>query len=387
MIVLDEPYASKTLLKWVESSQHPVLDTTFVKHCAADYSLHVISAEETLHRIGAGERVYTNSENALEWIVAHALNEGLVRAVRIFKDKAYMREVLASADPQLFFKTCSVDELFKLDFSSLVTPFVLKPQVGFCSIGVFAIQCREDWERALADISANASTWHARYPDSVVGSGSFILEGYIEGTEYAVDAYFDQTGASHVLNVLRHDFISPEDTSDRLYLTSPSIVLQMAPALQGWLNRVNALVGARNFPVHVEVRVKEGHITPIEFNPLRFAGLGGTDISWFGYGYRTYEAFLEDTEPDFEKLFRGKEDKVYSMSLLTPSEKVRESARFDYGALRKRFSHVLDLQAFDVDALGAYGFLFLETDADCASERDFIMHTDLSEFLRFAGEC
>ena len=29
------------------------------------------------------------------------------------------------------------------------------------------------------------------YPESVIGASSFVLEGYIEGTEYAIDAFFD----------------------------------------------------------------------------------------------------------------------------------------------------------------------------------------------------
>ena len=86
---------------------------------------------------------------------------------------------------------------------------MLKPSVGFCSMGVHAVHDRDDWQRALSDIAQNASAWHDLYPESVVGTGSFMLEGYLEGTEYALDAYFDETGAAHVLDVLRHDFAGP----------------------------------------------------------------------------------------------------------------------------------------------------------------------------------
>ena len=382
MIVLDEPYASEPLLAWMESSQHPVLDNEFARTTAAGRALNLVSADEAVRRIDAGERVYTNSENALAWIVENAHNESLSRAIGLFKDKAAMRQVLAALDPDLFFKTCSVDELFKLDFSKLEAPFVLKPSVGFCSMGVYAIQDREDWERALADSERHATTRHAMYPESVIGSGSFILEGYIEGTEYALDAYFDATGAAHILNVLRHDFVSAEDTSDRMYVTSAPIVRETSALFTQWLDRVNALVGARNFPVHVEVRVLDGHVCPIEFNPLRFAGLGGTDVSWHGYGYRTYEAFLEDAHPDFDRAFEGKDDKVYTMSLLNPPADATGDERFDYDAFLSRFSHVLEMRPFDVRRVGNYGFLFLETDAESADELDFLMHSDLKEFLR-----
>ena len=126
----------------------------------------------------------------------------------------------------------------------------------------------------------------------------------------------------------------------------------------------------------------EGHVCPIEFNPLRFAGLGGTDVSWYAYGYRTYEAFLEGVQPDFGAAFAGKEDKVYSMSLLNAPAGAKGNERFDYDALRSRFSHVLELRPFDVGRVGNYGFLFLETDAETAGELDFLKNTDLKEFLR-----
>lgn len=382
MIVLDEPYVSDPLIAWLEDSQHPVLDNDVARAAAQGRRLNLVPADEAVRRIDEGERVYTNSENALSWIVDNAHNESLVRGIGLFKDKSAMRSALASLDPDLFFRTCSVDELFKLDYSKLAAPFVIKPSVGFCSVGVYTVQDREDWERALADIAQNASAWHSLYPESVIGAGSFILEGYIGGIEYALDAFFDDTGASHILNVLRHDFASPEDTSDRLYVTSPDIVRETTTTFVSWLDRVNALVGARNFPVHVEVRVSDGHVCPIEFNPLRFAGLGGTDLSLYAYGFRTYESFLNDELPDLDAAFEGKAGKVYSMSLLNPPSGVTGGERFDYDALKSRFSHVLDLRPFDVNRVGNYGFLFLETDADSADELAFLQHSDLREFLR-----
>lgn len=382
MIVLDEPYASDLLIAWLEESQHPVLDNEFARTASDGRALNLVAPEEAVRRIDTGERVYTNSENALAWIVENAHNDSLSRAIGLFKDKAAMRVALAGLDPDLFFKTCSVDELFKLDFAQLPVPFVVKPSVGFCSMGVYAIQGREDWERALADIQRNASSWHDMYPESVIGAGSFILEGYLEGTEYALDAYFDETGRARILNVLRHDFASPEDTSDRMYVTSASIVRELSPTFTSWLDRVNALVGVRNFPVHVEVRVLNGHVSPIEFNPLRFAGLGGTDVSWYGYGYRTYQAFLEDDEPDFDVAFAGKADKVYSMSLLNAPADAAGDEDFDYDTFLGRFSHVLEMRPFDAARVGNYGFLFLETDATSVDELDFLMHSDLKEFLR-----
>ena len=384
MIVLDEPYVSDPLVDWLEQSQHPVLDNAVAAALATEgRRLNLVGEDEASRRIEAGERVYTNSENALAWVVDHAGNAPLARAIDLFKDKAAMRRALAGLDPDLFFKTCSIDELFKLDFARLPAPFVLKPSVGFCSVGVYAVADREDWERALADIQKNAASWHDLYPESVIGAGSFILEGYIDGARLE-----EQVGvepgqrAAHGRLVLEQVDGARERRVARMYVTSAAIVRDNAPAFAAWLDKVNALVGARNFPVHVEVRVDEGHVCPIEFNPLRFAGLGGTDVSWYAYGYRTYEAFLEGVQPDFGAAFAGKEGKVYSMSLLNAPDDATGDERFDYEALRDRFSQVLALRPFDVRRTGTYGFLFLETDAETADELDFLKNTDLKEFLR-----
>lgn len=390
MVILDEPYASPQLLEWLEASQHPVLRNAFSRAAAlrSGRALHLVDATETTACLDAGERVYTNSENTLAWICAHAANGSLTHAIATFKDKVAMRKLLASMDEGFFFRACSADELGKVDFAELEPqmPFVVKPVRGFCSMGVHVVRSRADWDAALADFAANAATWASMYPDAVVAGGDFILEQYITGQEYALDAFFDETGAAHVLNVLRHDFAGPEDTSDRMYTTSAAIVCEHAPAFEAWLTRVNNLVGARNFPVHVEVRVDEsrgGTIRPIEFNPLRFAGLGGTDVAQHAYGFRTYEAFLEGKLPDWGAAFAHAGSHVCTMSLLNPPEGVSGSEVFDYQAFSMRFAHVLELRQFDVPTFGCYGFLFVETDGgpQGAAELDFLMHTNLREFL------
>lgn len=91
-------------------------------------------------------------------------------------------------------------------------------------MGVYVIEEPEDWAAAVADIARREDGWHERYPESVVGSSEYLIEGYLAGTEYALDAYFDEGGTPHILNILRHDFAGPEDTSDRMYLTDGAIV-------------------------------------------------------------------------------------------------------------------------------------------------------------------
>lgn len=382
MIIIDAPYASTPLLDYIEQSQHPVLANDFARSLASDRSLNLVADDEAIARLEAGERVYTNSENALAWILAHVDNPVLTDAIELFKDKAAMREKLAPLNPGLLYATVARDELDAVNVDDLPLPVVLKPSVGFCSMGVYVIEERDDWAAAVADIARREEGWHERYPESVVGGDVYIIEGFIGGTEYALDCYFDEEGAPHLLNVLRHDFAGPEDTSDRMYLTDAAIVEQMAPRFLHWLEQVNEVVGARNIPVHVELRVDGDIIAPIEFNPLRFAGLGGTDVAYFAVGLRTYEAFLENEEVDLAALYGARPNEVFSMSLLNPAPEADLSAPFNHERLLERFSHVLSYHRFDPATVGFYGFLFLSTGTDeaGAAERDWLLRSDLTEF-------
>ncbi len=383
MVIIDAPYASEPLLDWLEETSHPVLKNDFSAHInECGRNLNLVDDAQAERLILGGQRVYTNSENALAWIDEHVPASDLDRSIRIFKDKAETRRVLAPLSPSLFFKTCSRDELATIDPASLPLPVVLKPAIGFCSMGVYAIEKPDDWFRALEDIEQRESVWNERYPESVVDPHTYIIEGYLSGDEYAIDMYFDGAGIPRILNILRHDFLSEDDTSDRMYVTSAKIVSEMEPIFTQWLISVNDLIGAKDFPAHVEVRVCDGNVIPIEFNPLRFAGLGGTDVAFYGFGLRTYAAYLEHEEVDLNEMLRAHPEEVFSVSLLNPAPDADLSAPFDHDALLARFSHVLGFSEFDVNKVGAYGFLFLSTDESTQDELAFLLKSDLKEFLR-----
>ena len=183
MIIIDAPYASAPLLDYIEESQHPVLANDFSRSLADARSLNLVDDAEAVRRLEAGERVYTNSENALAWIMDHVDNPGLTEAIALFKDKALMREKLAALNPGLFYATATRDELDAVNVDDLPLPVVLKPSVGFCSMGVYVIEEPDDWACAVADIARREDGWHERYPESVVGGDVYIIEGFIGGVE------------------------------------------------------------------------------------------------------------------------------------------------------------------------------------------------------------
>lgn len=382
MIIVDEPFVAPEMAEYLEQTGHPVLDNAMARAIAAERTLALTAPEDFARAIEGGARLYTTSENALEWVSRNVDAPGMARAIELFKDKAKTREALSGLCPDVFFRTVAAEDLRALDFASLPTPLVIKPTVGFCSVGVHVVGSEAEWEAALDAIERESAAWRDWYPESVIGESSFIVESYVEGQEFAVDAFYDEAGAAHVLNVLRHDFAGADDTSDRLYVTGAPIVRAYAGLLEEWLNAANESLGVRAFPVHVEVRIAGSTVVPIEFNPLRFAGLGGTEVAWHAYGFHTYDYYLRDVAPDWDRLLAGKEDTLYCMGLMPAPARMPEGASFDHDAFRARFARLSQYYAFDPREMGSFCFVFCETPVDDDADRAFMLEADLASFVR-----
>ncbi len=380
MVILEYPIEFGLLPSWLASSRHPVLENDCARELAhTGLALNLIPEHEAITRINEGERVYTCSETALELIVTKACNPELTRAIEICKDKAALRRAVQSIDPDFFFLEATASKLRSLDYHSLPTRFILKPNRGFCSVGVFVIECEKDWHDALAAIEDGKIT--SSYPKNVIDETSYILEQFIDGVEYALDMYYDDQGKPHILNVLRHDFASPEDTSDRLYVTSPSIISSMVPRFESWFARLNVELGFSNFCIHAETRINGDTIRAIEFNPLRFAGVGGTDISHYAYDYYSYEAYLENHDVDFEEVAQRCAGKVFAMSFIMPEPDIPRTSDFNMEAFCAPLPNVLDARRLDTEKTGAWAFIFSEADEENEDRLAHLMNADLHDYV------
>jgi len=383
MILLDDSFVSERMCAYLEQSRQPVLATDMARSIVArGYDIVLVDSGEAVRRVDAGERLYAQSESRLAWVASHIASPDILHGIEVFKDKECMRRMLAPMYPGYFFEACSVDELMNREYPSHAAPFVLKPSIGFLSIGVYAISTRAQWDAALADIRLHRVDWAACYDESVIGSARFIIESSIEGVEYALDAYYDEQGEAHVLDILRHDFANATDTGDRLYATSASIVKEQSARMHAFLQQANDYAQVKNLPVHVEVRECDGVIYPIEFNPLRFAGLGGTEISDFAYGFFAFDCYLRGEDPDWAAIFSRNDDSLYCMSVLNPPRNLPTGSRMDYESFAARFDHPLAIERFDRETTGIFGFMFWKTNQNDPVERSFLLQTDLREFLR-----
>lgn len=379
MLFFDPPYISDFLLETASRENWPVLDSPFARALAQKAHLNLVDEKEAIEKARAGEKLYSSSENSLAWIMDNLADLPVAKHIKLMKDKSAMRKVLQPLDADFFYRTISASRLLETDISEWPMPFVLKPATGFLSLGVHIIKNESDWKNASKIIEKEFSG--VALPTSVLDPRIFIAEQYAKGEEYAVDLYFDDKGEPVILNIFKHQFASIDDVSDRLYLVSYDIVNSRYDMLVKWFREANRLMGVKNFPVHVELRIDGSMVRPIEFNPLRFAGLGGTDMAFHAFGVNTAKCWLEGKKPDLKAILRERENKIFSMILLDKRPSMPENAQMDFNRLARDFQKILQWRPMNIPGIPLFGFLFTETDKNNYGELERILHSDLREYV------
>lgn len=384
MFILDEPFASKVLLDTLKKRQYPVLNTEFARAQEGAEELTLFSAERFIERFKTKPLIYTNSENAITWINDNLIFSDLIERIDMFKNKAKFRDLLSGMYPDFYYKEVTIDQIEFLSVKDLKFPFIIKPSVGFFSLGVYYVEDEESWRSVRVQLLEDTDKIKNYYPEDVLDSSGFIIEEVIEGVEYAIDGYYDSYGNPVVLNVLKHDFAGKDDVSDRVYVTSVPIVREIGEKVMKFLTSLSRLSVVKDFPFHLEIRIdKNGQMIPIEMNPMRFAGWCCTDISVFAYGLNTYECFMDNLKPDWDEIEERCGDEVYSMCVIEKGAHIDDSTLtgFDYEKLKSSFSNVLDLRETDYEKYGVFAFLFLQVDSEQSEELKYILNSDLTEFL------
>ncbi len=385
MILIDYPFVSDFLVNTIRKNRYCIVSTEPARTLLPGESVTWLSEEEAVKRLkkNPGTPIYSNSENALGWIAEHLGGSALAHQVLLFKDKVRFREMIKESYPGFMFKTVALAEIQQLDPRELTFPFVIKPSIGFFSIGVHVVKSEKEW--LVVKNELQYEKLKTIYPTGVLNTSTFILEEYIEGEEYAIDCYFNNEGEVVILNILHHRFSSGNDTSDRVYSTSREIILKFKVRFEEFLHSIGQRVGLRNFPAHVELRIDPGgEIFPIEINPLRFGGWCTTaDLLGIAIGYNSYEYFLENSKPDWDLLFEGKEEKTFSIIVLNNNsgfspEKINH---FNFQQLSDDFENPLEIRELDVKKYSIFGILFTETSPGNKEELNRILVSDLRKYI------
>lgn len=387
MLLIDKPFVSDFLIKTIKENNFPIISTEASKSMIPDESLNWISEKEAIdcYKNNSDLLLYSNSENAISWIEKNLSFSKLPSKIQLFKNKILFRELVKDAFPNYFFKGVQLSQLSKIDTATLKFPLILKPAVGFFSLAVYKVDNASEWQAVLTNIQQEIASFKGMYPKEVVDVSDFIIEQYIEGEEYAIDCYFNKNGDPVVLNVMHHIFSSDKDVSDRVYSTSKNIIEKYKSEIEAFLKIVGEKADLKNFPIHVEIRVdNDNNIIPIEINPLRFGGWCTTgDMSYFAYGFNSYEQFLHQKTPNWNAIFETRKDKLYSLIVLDNNSGIKEKdiASFNYELLLKDFKKPLNLRKVDFRKYAVFGFLFIETSKENKTELNAILTSNLRKYI------
>ncbi len=386
MFFADKPYISDFFKQTVRDNDIPVVGTRVAKNLGLYSGTKIISEEQAIEmaRMSGDLRIYTTSENAIGWIAKHLAFSDLPEKITLFKDKVKFRKLTHPLFPEFYFKEICVEDLKKIQIKDIPLPFIIKPAVGFFSMGVRKVTSHADWLGAVDSILAEMDKNKSAYPEAVLNTSSFIIEQCIEGDEYAFDAYFNASGEPVVLSILKHTFASETDVSDRVYTTSKEIIEENLDEFTIFAGRVGELAQLRNFPVHIEVRRENGILLPIEVNPMRFGGWCTTaDISFMAYGFNPYLYYFLQQKPNWDEALKGKEGKLYSLVVLDNSTgvSVDDITAFDFEKLLSNFEKPMELRKINYKEHSVFGFLFTETREDNFIELKRILDSNLTEFI------
>lgn len=385
MFLIDKPFVSDFLIKTIKDNNYKIIATKVAKELVKDDSLAWIAEEEAIALLKNNPEIslYSNSENALAWIDQNYGESELSSQLQVLKNKVKFRELIKELFPDFYFKQISIEEIQRLSDDEIRFPFVIKPAVGFFSIGVHIVENEKDWIKAKSELQPDKLK--SIFPENVLNTSNFIIEEFIRGEEYAIDYYYDNNGDAVLLNVLHHLFSSGTDTSDRVYSTSKAIIEKYKIDLECFLSKIGKELHLKNFPAHAEVRIDEnGKIIPIEVNPLRFGGFCTTaDLLGVTLGFNEYKCFCENKKPDWDTIFKGKENKTFSVIILDNNSGIIPSdiLGFNYSGLAKDFEKPIVIRELDINKYPVFGFAFIESAASNKKELNDILTSDLRKYI------
>jgi hypothetical protein len=384
MLLIDKPYVSELLINTIKKNNYKVVGTEQARNIAATLEEQFVDEKEAVKLYEKNPKIYVNSENTISWINEKLSHTDLPKQVAIFKDKGAFRQMLSPLYPDFRFKKINISDLNSYDPTDFGFPFVIKPAVGFFSMGIYVIENEAEWKQALEDLEIELEQVKGVYPDVVMNSQEFLIEQLLDGSEYAVDVYFDGEGKPVILNIYEHIFPHAKDVNDRAYFTSIKVIERTRERFEEKLEFIGKETGIKNFPMHIEWRItSKGEAVPIESNPLRFAGWCMTDLTKFAWGINPYEYFLEQKRPDWDTIFENKTGRQYNAIIADiprdiPLEKIDY---IDYKKFEGDFGNLLHNNKTDYRTYPVFSFAFSETRIGDQKEVDHFLHSDLTEYI------
>lgn len=382
MIILDRPYVSDLLADTISKNKIPVikLNEVFIPN---ESTINLKKVDDLLIELEKGNSpILFNSENGLNILSKYAPNHYLTTVTDILKNKVTFRKTLSRHYKDFFFTEVSLKELEELDPSALPFPIIVKPVIGYSSIGVHRIDKVEEYQETIKQLKFEMEVTGSEYPIEVINNQSFIIEKLIEGDEYAVDVYFTEDGEPVILNLFKRMFRHEKDMSDRIYYTSKQVINESLNKIQEFLRTISSFFALKSAPIHIEIRIdNDEQIVPIEVNPLRFAGIGTNELGVHAYGVNACEYFFKQEKPDWENIVNQMDDSIYSFCCaeIDASIDCKQVVSINHEAFKQNFAEILEYRPMKVNESSTFAVIFHKSPD--LNENIRLLNLDLNQYI------
>ncbi|MFC9543020.1 ATP-grasp domain-containing protein [Lysinibacillus sp. NPDC056959] len=382
MIILDKPYVSELLADTISKNKIPVikLNEVFIPN---ESTINLKKVDDLLIELEKGNSpILFNSENGLNILSKYAPNHYLTTVTDILKNKVTFRKTLSRHYKNFFFTEVSLKELEELDPSALPFPIIVKPVIGYSSIGVHRIDKVEEYKETIKQLKFEMEVTSSEYPIEVINNQSFIIEKLIEGNEYAVDVYFTEDGEPVILNLFKRMFRHEKDMSDRIYYTSKQVINESLNKIQEFLRTISSFFALKSAPIHIEIRIdNDEQIVPIEVNPLRFAGIGTNELGVHAYGVNACEYFFKQEKPDWENIVNQMDDSIYSFCCAEVDASIdyKQVVSINHEAFKLNFGEILEYRPMQVNESSTFAVIFHKSPD--LNENIRLLNLDLNQYI------
>lgn len=384
MIILDKPYVSELLVDTVRRLQIPAVslnDVFIPNECDIDFK----KIEDLLIELENGNSpVLFNSENGLNILSRYTPNNYLTTVIDILKNKVTFRKVMSGQYEDFFFQEVLLRDLEEIDVGTLPFPVIVKPAMGNSSIGIHRIDQLEEYYETIKQLKKEMDAASSAYPREVINNQSFIIEKFIEGDEYAIDAYFSQDGKPIILNLFKRMLRHEKDMSNRIYYTSKEVLNESLIKINTFLNTISSFFALKLTPIHIEIRIdKHGKIVPIKVNPLRFSEICTNELGVYAYGINTCEYFFKQQKPDWESIVNDMDNSIYSYccAKINTTVDYNEVEFINHKAFKENFSEILEYRKMNIIDNSTFAVVFHK--APDLEENMRLLNVDLNQFIMF----
>jgi hypothetical protein len=302
-------------------------------------------------------KVMISSEACIETIKGR-MDDSRRKVIEVLKDKYEFRKIISTIFPDFYFQLVGAEGITNLKINR---KSVIKPVKGCFGTAVRIIEPETNMEVLKSELMSELHQNGAVLSEDVLSTETFLVEQFIKGEEYAVDMFYDAKGEPCIVNIYHHPMPLNKSYLHMMYNSSKKVFDRIYGQAVAFFRSLNEILKVKNFAMHSEFIEDSGKLLPVEMNTMRFGGMGLGNMGYHAIGLNSYASFMDDIEPDWDQIWQGKEEDVFSyfIGYNAVGKSVLEY-KPNREKLKQQFTQVLLERSFDYQKQLTFGVYCLK---------------------------